>query len=72
MKAADSIKATQQVETNKGLLYVATNEESGGQLALIAGKTVLVFVSTDKKLDNATWMSFINLLESKSWESVKS
>jgi hypothetical protein len=72
MKAADSIKATQQVETSKGMLYIATNDTAGDQLALIADKNVLIFVHSDKQLDEATWKSFIEQLEAKSWESVKS
>jgi hypothetical protein len=72
MKAADSIKATQQIETNRGMLFIATHEEAGDQLALIADKDVLIFIHADKKVEDATWKSFIDLLEAKSWEAVKS
>lgn len=67
MKMADSIKAKQIIETAKGNLHVATNETAGDQLAVIADKGLLIFVHTDKKLDDISWKAFIELLEAKTW-----
>lgn len=71
MKAADSIKATQQIETAKGLLYVATNEDAGYQLAIIADRSVLIFIQSNQKLNEVTWKAFIDQLQAKTWEKVK-
>jgi hypothetical protein len=70
MKAADSIKATDHIETAKGILYVGTNEAAGDQMALFADKTVLVFVHSDRRLDEASWKAFIELLQAKSWQDL--
>lgn len=69
-KAADSIKATEQIETAKGMLWLATNQEAGNQLALFADDQVLVFVHSESKMDEASWKSFIELLKAKNWEEL--
>lgn len=69
-KAADSIKASRQIDTAKGPLLVATNEDTNEQLALYATSKVLVFIHCAGKLDEASWKSFIELLEAKSWEEL--
>lgn len=69
-KAADSIKATQQIDTDKGTIYIATNAEAGDQMALFAGKQTLVFIHSASKLDDVSWKSFVELLQAKSWEDL--
>lgn len=69
-KAADTIKATQQIDTDKGPLLVATNPDTNDQFALYAAPKVLVFIHCAGKLDDASWKAFIELLEAKSWEEL--
>lgn len=69
MKAADSIRAKQRIPTDKGELFVASND-TGDQMAVFADAQVLVFVHTDKKLDDISWKSFVDLLTAKSWEEL--
>lgn len=66
MKTADSIHADQRINTDRGPLYVATNQEAGNQLAVYASKELLILIHTDRKLDDASWKSFIELLKNKS------
>lgn len=62
--AADSLNAKQRLDTASGPIYIATNE-TNDQMALYAGKQVLLFIHTDRKLDDASWKSFIELLKEK-------
>lgn len=66
MKTADSIRATQRIDTRRGALYIATNEQAGNQLAVFTTKELLILIQTDRKLDDASWKSFIEQLQSKS------
>jgi len=66
LKTADSIRAKQMIETVRGPLYIATNDEAGDQLAVYASKDLLVLIHTDRKLDDESWKSFVEQLESKS------
>jgi hypothetical protein len=68
--AADSISAKQHLDTGNGPLYVATKDDAGDQMAVYAAKDVLLFIHTDRKLDDISWRSFIELLQSKSWDEV--
>lgn len=65
LRMAESIKAKQQLDTAKGKLYIATNEEAGDQFALFASTRVLVLLHADGKLDDASWKSFVELLVEK-------
>ncbi len=64
--AADSIKATQRLDTDKGPLFIASNEEGSDQMAIYAAEKVLLFIHTDRALDDPSWKAFIELLEAKS------
>lgn len=70
VKAADSIGAKQRIETARGALYIATNEEVGNQLAVFTEQNVLLFIHTDRKLDDMSWKSFIELLQAKAWDEL--
>jgi hypothetical protein len=61
--AADSIQATQRLETSSGPIYIATNKDGGDQLAVYADKTVLLFIHSDRKLDDPSWTAFVELLK---------
>jgi len=61
---ADSLHAKQQLSTAAGLLYIATNE-TNDQMAVFGGKDVLLFIHSDRKLDDASWKAFIELLKTK-------
>ena len=65
LKTADSIRAKQRIDTVKGPVFVATNDQAGDQLAVYASPQLLVLIHTDRKLDDASWRSFIELLRSK-------
>lgn len=69
-RAADSINATTKVDTGHGLLYATTADKDTGQMALYAGTAVLVFAHADKKLDDTTWKSFVDVLQAKDWQSL--
>ncbi|MDB5182047.1 MAG: hypothetical protein JWP13_810 [Candidatus Saccharibacteria bacterium] len=69
LKAADSIKANQRIETDRGALSIATNE-GGDQMAVFADEHVLLFIHAATKLDDVSWKSFIELLDAKSWEDL--
>ena len=65
LKTADSIRAKQRIDTIKGPVFIATNDPAGDQLAVYASPQLLVLIHTDRKLDDASWRSFIELLRSK-------
>ncbi len=62
--AAASIHAKQRLETAKGPIYIATNDQ-GDQMAIYAGPEVLVFIHSDRKLDSPSWIAFVQLLKQK-------
>ncbi|HEX8226778.1 MAG TPA: hypothetical protein VF572_02825 [Candidatus Saccharimonadales bacterium] len=64
-KTAENIRAKQRIDTKRGPLYVATNEDGKNQLGLFADKDVLLMVHSDKTLDEISWKSFIEVLEAK-------
>lgn len=59
---AKSIGAAIRLETQKGVAYIATDQKTLTQTALFATDEVLVFIRTDKKLDNESWKFYINQL----------
>jgi hypothetical protein len=69
-RAADSIGAKQHIDTAYGTVYVATRDIDSSQMAVFAGKNVLVFIHTDKKMDDVSWKSFVEQLTEKSWNDV--
>lgn len=72
MRAADSLNAQQRVQTAKGTVYIANSTVDKSQMGLFAdtGAKVLLFIHTDKQLDDASWKSFIELMQTKSWADV--
>lgn len=68
LRAADSINAKQKIDTVKGTIFIATSDTDKSQMGLFASKTVLVFIHTDKTLDDVSWKSFVELLTQKSWQ----
>lgn len=69
-KAADGIKATQQITTNVGTIYIVTNDKDGDQRALFSDKNLLLFIHADRKLDDVSWKSFVELLTDKTWQDL--
>lgn len=59
---AQSMSATKTLETQKGAAYVATDEKTNAQTAVFVTDEVLVFLKTDKKLDDDEWKFYINQL----------
>jgi hypothetical protein len=66
-KAAEKISATQRVDTDRGPVYMYTNDKNGEQLAVHAGEGVLLFIRTDTALNESAWKSFIEQLQPKDW-----
>ena len=62
MATADSIKADKRVDTQKGTAYIATDEKTKAQTAVFATDDVLVFVRSNKSLDDDEWQMYINQL----------
>lgn len=62
-RAADSIKAKQRIDTAKGPIYIASNEDSKDQLAVFAGTDVLVFIHAASTLSEPSWRGFVEQLE---------
>lgn len=65
-KVADSIGAKDQISTQKGMAYVATNDQSKEQTAVIITDGVLLFVRSNKKLDTDEWQFYLNQLRPSS------
>jgi len=69
-RAADSIDAVQKIDTAHGPFYVALADKDTGQMGIYAGNNVLLFVHADKELNDVTWKSFIDVLQSKDWKNI--
>lgn len=63
IRAAESIQAKQKLQTARGPLFIASNDKGNDQMAIIALPEVLLFIHTDRQLDEASWKSFVELLE---------
>lgn len=59
---ARSVSANVPIETQKGRAYIATNDKTKEQIAVFATKEVLVFLRSNKTLDNDEWIFYINQL----------
>lgn len=70
-RAADSINATHKIDTSGGPVYVADSTTDNSEMGIYASQNVLVFIHTDRKLDDVSWKNFIELMQAKSWEDVK-
>jgi len=55
-----SIQADKSLETQKGMAYIATDEEAKTQTAIFATDEVLVFIQANKNLDDEEWKFYIN------------
>jgi hypothetical protein len=66
MSVAGSVNANTPLETQKGTAYIATDEETKAQIAVFATDNVLVFIRTDKQLDEDEWKFYINQLNPSS------
>jgi hypothetical protein len=62
MSVAQSIGAGTPLETQKGSAYIGTDENAEAQTAVFATDEVLVFIRTDKTLDEEEWKFYINQL----------
>ncbi|HTE58515.1 MAG TPA: hypothetical protein VK694_07255 [Verrucomicrobiae bacterium] len=62
MSVAESFKATTHLDTQKGTAYIASDEKTKVQTAIFATDEVLVFVRSNKPLDNDEWQMYINQL----------
>lgn len=51
-----------QLETDKGLMYVATNEDNT-QTAIFANETILMFITAEKVISSQSWIDYIKSLE---------
>lgn len=66
-RVAKNIQANTSVETQKGLVYVATDEASQAQTAVFTTDDVLIFVRSDKKLDETEWKFYVNQLQPRQY-----
>lgn len=62
---ARSVNANVPVDTQKGRVYIATNDKTGEQVVIFATEEVLVFINSNKELDNESWKIYINQLNSR-------
>jgi hypothetical protein len=62
LSLAQSINANQLLQTQKGTAYIGTDPKTNAQTAVFATKEVLVFIRTEKKLDEEEWKFYINQL----------
>ncbi|MEO8862784.1 MAG: hypothetical protein ABI354_00475 [Candidatus Saccharimonadales bacterium] len=62
MSVANSVGASDPLDTQKGTAYIATDEKTGSQTAVFATDSVLVFIRTNKVLDSDEWKLYINQL----------
>jgi len=61
-KLAQSINASDSIETQNGTAYIATDPKTNYQTALFATKEVLVFLRSNQRVDAEDWRVFINQL----------
>lgn len=61
-KAADSIRATDEIDTALGMAYIGFDEKANVQRVMLVYRDLLVFIMTNKKLDNETIKSYIETL----------
>jgi hypothetical protein len=66
-KAAEKIRANQRIDTDKGPVYVGTDEKGNEQLAVYTGDNVLLFLHTDTVLAPPSWKAFIEQLSPRPW-----
>lgn len=62
LNVARQIQAESTIETNKGTVYIASNEGSANQTALFATDELLVFIHSDQTLTFEEWQNYINEL----------
>ena len=58
------INAEDSFESNKGMVYIATDEESDSQTVSFATDDTLVFIRAHRSLTTEEWRQYINDLES--------
>jgi hypothetical protein len=61
-KAADSIYAKEKIETALGPAYIGFDQKTNIQRTMLVYKDLLVFIQTDKKLDNDALKTYIETL----------
>lgn len=61
-KAADSIRATEEVDTALGMAYIGFDEQANVQRIMLIYRDLLVFIMTNKKLDKETIKSYVETL----------
>jgi hypothetical protein len=61
-KAADSIRATEEVDTALGMAYIGFDEQANVQRIMLIYRDLLVFIMTNKKLDKETIKTYIETL----------
>lgn len=62
MSLAESVEAGTPIDTQKGTAYIGTDETTKAQTVVFATDDVLVFIRTDKDLDEQDWKFYINQL----------
>jgi hypothetical protein len=62
IKAANSIGAKRNIETEKGQLFLGAIPDTTTQLGVIKYKHLLVFLRSETQLDDETWQDYIKTL----------
>jgi hypothetical protein len=62
LSLAQSVNANQLLQTQKGTAYIGTDPKTNAQTAIFVTKEVLVFIRSEKRLDEDEWKFYINQL----------
>lgn len=62
LSAANSINATAHIDTALGMMYIATDSKTGIQRAMLPYKDRLIFLQSDKKIDDDAWKYYVESL----------
>lgn len=61
-KAADSIKADEEVDTALGMVYIGFDEKANVQRMMLVYRDLLIFILSGKRLDNETIKTYVESL----------
>lgn len=61
-KAADSIKADDEVDTALGMVYIGFDEQANIQRMMLVYRDLLVFILSNKKMDKESIKNYVELL----------
>lgn len=62
-EAASTLNTKDKVETDNGTAYIASDIQAGTQTVIFGADKKLIFIQSDKRLEDADWQIYINALK---------